>query len=347
MLNVQGWTGRWPRGVLAVVLGVVAGWTVLAWRSGAFLPDSAMVTGWTPDGFSHHKKLATLPSGTVAYVDQGQGPPVVLLHGCPFSTFEWRELVPILARDHRVIAPDLRGLGDTPVTLADDYRLPTSVAMVRQLLDHLHIPQAAFVTHDHGGAVLQLLMQEEPGRITRAVMSNVEAYDLWPSAPELAYLKLIVHPVTSPLMFHLLGIEAVAREVFSIAVFDDATLAPDVLSGWTLPHVANGTRWQRLRRFFAWQLDPQHQALTAGAVDALRAFDRPVLLLWGAADDNFGPAVAARLAGDFPASTTVLLHRSSHMPMQEEPLAYAAAVQHFLTTSPSHDATARAEGANP
>ena len=48
-----------------------------------------------------------------AYADAGDGPPVLLLHGCPFSKFVWRNLIPELSASFRCVAPDLLGLGDT------------------------------------------------------------------------------------------------------------------------------------------------------------------------------------------------------------------------------------------
>lgn len=325
---------RWLRRLAAAGLAVLVGWLLLAWRSGAFLPSAtpAVVAGETTvDGFSARKRVAQLPGGAVAYLDEGAGPPLVLLHGCPFSAFEWRDVIPLLATRFRVIAPDLRGLGDTPIGLGDDYRLPTDVVMVRELLEHLGIERASFVAHDHGGATVQLLMASAPRLIDRVVLSNVEAYDAWPSEPEKVYLRLIVHPVTSPIMFHALKLETVRRRVFSIAVHDVAVLTPEVLTGWTQPHVSSGARWQRLRRFFAWQLDEAHQRVTADVVPQLRAFDRPVLLVWGARDTNFGPAIAARLARDLPGTRGItLLAGSSHMPMQEQPSEYAAAVIDFI-----------------
>jgi len=234
-------------------------WVVMAWRSGMWLSADSRVAGadpFTGDGFSSRKKIAHLPLGAVAHLDEGSGPPVVLLHGCPFSAFEWRDILPTLSARHRVIVPDLFGLGDTPVTLNDDYRLPRDVQMVRELLDHLGVPRADFVGHDHGGATVQLLMQAAPERIGRAVLSNVEAYDQWPSKPELPYLRAIVNPLSSPLMFHALQFEGVRREVFSIAVHDPRVLSDAILTGWTEPHVSSAARWQRLRRFFRWQLDP-------------------------------------------------------------------------------------------
>ena len=185
--------------------------------------------------------------------------------------------------------------------------------------------------HDHGAAALQLLMLSDPGRIERAIVSNAEAYDQWPSKPELPYLKMIVHPVTSPLLFHALRIGWIQREIFSIAVQDPKMLTPEIASAYASPHVATSERWQRLRRFFVWQLDESHNGITMTALPGMRAFAKPVLLMWGERDNNFGPELAYRLARDIPGVQGVqFFKRSQHMPMQEESEAYAHAALAFL-----------------
>lgn len=324
---------KWAAGL---ALGLLAVWLLLAWNSGLFMAHDdrwAVNAGtFTDDGFSQQKKILELATGKVAYLDVGQGQPLVLLHGCPFSIYEWNAVIPELAKHYRVLAPDLRGLGDTPVRLNDDYRLPTDVVMVRQWLDALNIPTADFIAHDHGGAVAQLLMRDDPARIQKLVLTNVEAYDQWPSVSEVPILKAIIHPLTSPIMYHALKIEWVQRLAFSIAVFDEKTLTPEVLRGYALPHVATAERWQRLRRFYTWQLDPTHsQTTTVQAVPAMRAFQTPTLLVWGEKDDNFGPHLAQRLARDIPGVQGIhYLHRSGHMPFEEEPVEYAQTVLGFL-----------------
>ncbi len=277
--------------------------------------------------FSRRKRYVSVGRWNVAYVDEGSGPPVILLHGCPFHAYQWRDVIPVLSRHHRVIAPDLLGLGDTQVRLTDDYRLPQDVVMVKGLMDALGIPEADFVTADHGAATLQLLMNDSPERIRRAVITNAEAYDLWPSQPEIKYLKLIVHPVTSPIFRFLLHRSAwIRREVFSIAVHREEVFTDEVVLAYTRAHTSSDARWQRLRRFFRWQLDPEHNRVTLDAVDGLRRFDRPTLILWGKVDTNFGPAIAERLASDIPGVVGVeYLEESAHMPFQEEPEAYNAA----------------------
>lgn len=310
-------------------------WVVLAWRSGAFTPHDqrwAVAPGeTTSDGFAQDKQIAELPDFQGAYVEIGSGPPLILLHGCPFSGYEWREIIPRLAQRYRVIVPDLIGLGDTPVRLNDDYRLPRDVLMVRQLMDHLDIPSASFIAHDHGGATLLLMMNAAPERIDRVILTNIEAYDLWPSKPELPYLQAIVNPVTSPILYHAFQMPWLRREAFGVAFHDPDAVSDDTYLAFTAQHIASPERWQRLRRFFRWQLDPTHNRITMDALPGMNGFTKPVLLLWGQQDENFGSVIAERLVRDIPGAVGVRwMQRSAHMPMLEEPALYADAALAFL-----------------
>ena len=326
---------------LWVFLGSIAGflslgWLVLAAQSGAFIRDDsryAVAPGeFTDDAMAKQKKVIDLANYKVAYIDEGNGEPVILLHGCPFSVYEWHDLIPILARHFRVIAPDLLGLGDTPVRLNDDYRLPQDVAMVTELMDRLGIRSARFIGHDHGGAIVQLLMQQAPDRIEMAILTNVEAYDQWPSKPETSDLHLITNPITSPLVFFALHFRRVQRDLYSIAVVNQSTLTDDALDAFASEHLATARRWQRLRRFFGSQLDPANNRLTMDAVPAMRHFTNPVLIVWGEKDTNFGQPIAERLARDIPGVTGISwLTNSAHLPMLEQPQKYGDIADRFFT----------------
>ena len=89
------------------------------------------------DGIAH--RYATLSSVKMHYVEAGAGAPLVLLHGYPETWYEWRHVIPLLAPNFRVIAPDLRGLGDTSRP-AHGYDKRTVAGDVRELLrDHLKL----------------------------------------------------------------------------------------------------------------------------------------------------------------------------------------------------------------
>jgi len=328
---------RRPWMALATIVGLmVLAWVALAFESGTFIREDSMYAvgpgEFSPDAMAAHKKLIDLGDYKIAYIDEGKGEPVILLHGCPFSVFEWHEVAPLIAKHFRVIAPDLLGLGDTPVRLNDDYRLTQDVKMVTALMDRLGIRSARFVGHDHGGAVVQLLMQQNPDRIDMAILTNVEAYDQWPSKPEMGDLRLITNPVTSPLVYLALHFRGVQRNLYSIAVVNRSRLNDETLDAFASEHLANARRWQRLRRFFAYQLDPANTHLTQDAVPAMRRFTRPVLLLWGEKDTNFGPPIAKRLARDIPGTVGISwLTNSAHLPMLEQPQEYSDIADRFLS----------------
>jgi pimeloyl-ACP methyl ester carboxylesterase len=162
------WSGRILLGLILLAGLFFAG---LHWASRPRATGFVLEPNETAlDEFSRQKRYLDVGPWRVAYIDQGEGPPVVLLHGCPFHSYQWRDLMERL-QGRRVLAPDLLGLGDTQVRLTDDYRLPNDVAMVVGFLDALGVAQADFVTADHGAATLQLLMRDHPERIRAATIS--------------------------------------------------------------------------------------------------------------------------------------------------------------------------------
>ncbi len=98
-------------------------------------------------------QFADLGDVALHYLTSGEGEPVVLLHGIPQSSHEWRHVMPRLAERYRVVAPDLRGLGDSSRP-PGGYDKKTVAHDVWQLLSgHLGIPRFHLVGHDWGGPV--------------------------------------------------------------------------------------------------------------------------------------------------------------------------------------------------
>jgi len=108
-------------------------------------------------------------------VDQGDGPPVVLLHGFPDSADLWRHQVPaLLDAGFRVIAPDLRGFGDSdkPVGI-DNYVIFNSVADLGGIMTSLGIERASIVGHDFGAGMAWMFASAEPAHVERLVVVSV------------------------------------------------------------------------------------------------------------------------------------------------------------------------------
>jgi len=117
----------------------------------------------------------------LAMLVEGEGQPVLLLHGFPDSSQGWRYQVPALTEaGFRAIVPDLRGFGESGKPAAvEEYRVGRSVADLVCLLDELGVARAHVIGHDWGGAVAWALAARCPDRVDRLVVLSVghpEAY---------------------------------------------------------------------------------------------------------------------------------------------------------------------------
>lgn len=288
------------------------------------------------DSYSLGKKFVHVGATRVAFRDDGAGPPLLLLHGCPFSSFVWRNVIPLLADTFRCIAPDLLGLGDTETPTDADWSLPAQEATILGLLDALDIGQASVVGHDHGGAIAQLFAARHPDRVDRLVLCNVEAYDNWPSADERPLVRLTQLPVLGDLVLRAYGTRRIHRLLLSVghAVHDKRVLDDELIDGYIRANASDTHKRHKTARFLAGQLDPTNNRWTLAAVDGLRRFDHPTLLLWGASDPHFGPQWAERLRDDIPGPVTLeLLADTGHLLMEERPEQVAAHLRQFLTAS--------------
>lgn len=140
--------------------------------------------------------MPSLPvAGTaLQYHEVGQGPVLLLLHGLGGSHLDWEQQWPHFAARYRVIAPDLRGFGDTPrgARLLTIARLAEDL---RTLLDTLGIARCVVVGHSMGGAVAQELSLREPTRIAALVITNsLPSFRprRWPHVAEIAFRWLVM-----------------------------------------------------------------------------------------------------------------------------------------------------------
>jgi pimeloyl-ACP methyl ester carboxylesterase len=115
--------------------------------------------------------------GEVAYSDTGEGPVVVLLHATLHDRHDFDAIVPSLRRDHRVIAVDWPGHGDSPAP-EPNYR-PTAASFADALADvvaALDLPPAAFIGNSVGGFAAARLAIAEPQRVSRLVLVNTGGF---------------------------------------------------------------------------------------------------------------------------------------------------------------------------
>jgi haloalkane dehalogenase len=138
--------------------------------------------------FHRARKFVKTQQGRIAYLDVGEGPGALFLHGFPLNSFQWRGVIPQLSSIRRCIAPDFLALGYTEVAEGQRVAPQAQVEMLVQLLDKLSVATVDIVANDSGGAIAQLFVTRFPGRASSLILTNC---DTEPDSPPAAVLPVI------------------------------------------------------------------------------------------------------------------------------------------------------------
>lgn len=256
-----------------------------------------------PAGTSFQAREMVVDGTRLRFIDTGQGPAVVFLHGIAASIYSWRHQLPaVLQEGYRVVAFDNRGFGfsDHPpagYTNADYARLAIA------LLDSLRIGDAILVGHSMGGAIAAEVALTAPARVRGLVLIDPAGYGpvtarvvRWPTVGQIgvAFISRATTAATLRLLF------ADPRRLTSQDV--DQYYAP------LAPGPARAALGQVLRDF-------RFEALR-GRVTELRA---PTLILWGQADRVIPFQSVADLVAELPRAAVVVVRGAGHNPQEEQP----------------------------
>lgn len=256
----------------------------------------------------------------LVHVEQtGAGEPVVLLHGFGASTYSWREVTPALARDHRVVAIDLNGFGYTQrPRSAAAYTREGQAKLVLDTLDALGIGRAHVCGHSYGGGLTLYLAQTHPERFLSMVLVDSSA----PTYSDDRRSRAAALRAVSYLFLRSVVLRpSTIRRSLLRSYWDDSKVTPELVQAY----------FDRLR---VEGVAEAYHGLTAPAPPGERVvlgtIRVPTLVVWGAHDEVIRPEVGRRAAERLPHSEFVLLAHSGHLPMEEEPEAFLAAVLPFL-----------------
>ena len=236
----------------------------------------------------------------------GAGLPVVALHGLPGdATSTFSDVARDLEHHHRVIAPDLLGLGRS--SRPADVSVPAQAAAVGLLLDRLGADRVALLSHGLGGLVATLVAAEEPRRVAALVLSGCDPHaDAWPPPPLV--------PLLLPGLGRLVATALHARPDLARRALVAASGGPGALSERQLDHLerelsAPGA-WRSLRDVVR-AVDPV-RAETAWRRLCVRPDPAPVLVLWGAQDQVLSPASGRRTAAEHGDAVFVDVQDAGH-----------------------------------
>lgn len=264
-------------------------------------------------------------AGVVAFLDEGEGPPVLLLHGFPASSWQWRDFVPLLAARFRVIAPDLPGAGASKPADGVTLDLDTLAAAMRALIDSLGIERYAIVAHGTGAGVAQLLALDGEG-VDALVLLGAATLDAWPSPGIQRVRERLSAEGATPTLARSL-----VRGAFEAGAIRRERLSDEVLDAYAEPY-ATGDGPGRLARVLA-GLDGRG---LAGREAALGALEAPALILWGEDDPVYPASVGERLNAAMPSSTLGLLPGCGHFLVEEAADTLGPMISEYLRARYAH-----------
>ena len=264
----------------------------------------ALTEEWRPPGwldreaypFDH--QFFDAGPGRMHYVDEGEGQPILFLHGNPTWSFLYRHLIAGLSGEYRCVAPDYLGFGLSEKPRGWSYRPSAHARTIERLVADLDLEDLVLVVHDWGGPIGASLAAGHPEKVRGFVVQNTFAWPL-DSIRMRAFSRALGGRVAHPLVRRY---NVFADHVMRVAFADRSKLAPvhdqylrplatpdDREGSWVFPRELTGSRrwletlWQQRDRW-------------AG---------KPALLAWGTQDFTFGDDALRRWQALFPDADTI------------------------------------------
>lgn len=268
--------------------------------------------------FQRMQKFSELGDRYVSYVDQGAGPPVLLIHGIPTWGYLWHGLLPTLAKTHRVLIPDLPGFGYSDKRDDFDRSIARQAEMLDAWMETQGLEKATVISHDIGGGVGLRLATLFPRRVCRLCVMNTVCYDSWP----IELMLQFGHPAANQKLS-----ASAALTMFNLALKQGFARSPEpeVLEGLLSPYRTEVGKLSLIRNAAALNTN-----LTTEITGKLSGLEIPVLVVWGE-DDKFQLIkYGERLAADIPGAQLARIRDARHFVMLDQPDEVAAALTRWL-----------------
>jgi pimeloyl-ACP methyl ester carboxylesterase len=269
--------------------------------------------------------------GTVntRYWMEGDGSPVILLHGISNCVEDWLLNFPVIAEQHRVYALDLLGHGKTDKPLSASYGFDDFARFVRDFMDTLGLKSAHLVGHSLGGAIALTIAENSPEYVKKLVL-----IDSGGLSPEIGtILRLVAVPGLGEVLGQIVFQGDVEKRIkMQRQSWPDPTVVPDEM----IRLKYSATQWQNIRKTYFKALrssmNPWGMKKSAYApiVNGLSSLRMPVLVVWGKEDDLVPVSQAQIVKDKVPQARIEIFENCKHDPMVVNPERFNRLLLDFL-----------------
>jgi len=271
------------------------------------------------------------------YVDEGQGDPLLMVHGNPTWSFYWRNLVKAFQGKYRTIAVDHIGCGLSDKPQNYDYRLARHIDNLKTLIERLDLRRITLLAHDWGGAIGMGAAGEMPERFARVVLFNTGAF-------RSSRCPLRIRACRIPVVgeFAVRGLNGFARAALLMATNRRGGLPREVRAGLIAPY----GNWHDRIATHKFVLDiplstthPSYDTLRRVEENLSKLKHLPMSLIWGMKDWCFTPHFLERFQEFFPQAEVHRLANAGHYVIEDEPEVVERLVDDFLQRHTLGEAT--------
>jgi len=266
----------------------------------------------------------------IAYLDEGSGEAIVLLHGLAGSSETWRSLIGPLSRKYRVVAPDLLGHGNSTKPRTD-YSLGALSVLIRDVLDELGITRATFVGHSLGGGIAMQFVYQHPDYVQRLVLINSGGL-----GPDVGMLLRLASLPGAELVLPIIAAKRLldpGERVWSL-MRKAGIESPRGEGMWRhYRSLSDGPTRQAFLRTVRGVIDHRGQAVSA--LNRLNTrMNFPVMAIWGDRDAMIPVAHAYAAQQIRPDVRVEVLTDVGHFPHAERPGEVAELIEDFIASDP-------------
>ncbi|CBW26302.1 putative haloalkane dehalogenase [Halobacteriovorax marinus SJ] len=258
------------------------------------------------------KKLKLSSGHTLSYLDEGEGPVVIMAHGNPTWSFYYRDIVKTLKENFRVIVPDHIGCGLSDKPQDYDYTLKNHIDNLESLIDELKIEDFNLIVHDWGGAIGMGLGTRRPKNLKKAVILNTAAFtsNLIPKT-----INLCKNPIFGEWMVRKFNAFAWPATFMATS----KGLSQVVKEGYLLPYNNYENRIATARFVRDIPMDDQHPSWSTlkNIENNLSTLECPKLILWGEKDFCFNMQFFKRWTEIYPKAETKVFSGAGHYVLED------------------------------
>lgn len=288
------------------------------------------IPDWLKSDYPFAPQWLKVPGGQLHYLDEGEGVPVVMLHGNPTWSFFYRNLIKELRPEFRCLVPDHIGMGlsDKPQS-GYDYTLAERIRDMVLLVEHLELEKFHLIVHDWGGAIGMGLAEHFRERVGHIVVMNTAAFRSKRIPPSIALCKV---PLIGDCIVR--GLNGFALPATRMAVA--RPMSKTIRSGYIYPY----QDWQSRIATHQFVKDiplktshPSYAKLLEIEQGLEALHERPILLLWGMKDFCFDKTFLRQWQHRFPDAQSKELKNAGHYLLEDAPEQCNETIRRFLSTS--------------